>query len=291
MAVGDAAAAAGLAVFAPSQDVNEGANNDNIRGDELAYHMTSGTHPWNKITGKPATFQPATNSVGTPQIMDVAVTTDKIATGNVTTGKLANESVTNGKLAPNSVTASRIADGAVATEHYQDLSVTTSKLRDGAVTNGKLDTDSVTASRIAAGAIQTSHLTDNSVAWEKLTSDVRSRISNNTSSIRYKEDVEDAVIDTEAILNLRPVTFVRKNDPTRTREFGLIAEEVEEAGAHDLVVWRYEQIDGVRYDRLAVALIEVVRQQRDELAELTERVTALEQAATEPPAGDLEIEG
>lgn len=40
MAVGDAAAAAGLAVFPNTQLVSAGANNDNIRGDELAAEKT-----------------------------------------------------------------------------------------------------------------------------------------------------------------------------------------------------------------------------------------------------------
>jgi hypothetical protein len=36
MAIGDKAAAKGLAVFAPTQDHAEGYENDNTRGDELA---------------------------------------------------------------------------------------------------------------------------------------------------------------------------------------------------------------------------------------------------------------
>lgn len=63
MAHGDEAAAAGLAVFAPIQDLREGYENDNIRGDELARHMTDGTHPFSKITGTIAASQIATNAV------------------------------------------------------------------------------------------------------------------------------------------------------------------------------------------------------------------------------------
>lgn len=39
MANGDAAAAAGLQVFASTQDVRQGYDNDNIRGDEIAKNM------------------------------------------------------------------------------------------------------------------------------------------------------------------------------------------------------------------------------------------------------------
>jgi hypothetical protein len=56
MANGDKAAAAGLAVFAASQDARLGYDNDNVRGDELATHLTTGTHAWSKITGTPASF-------------------------------------------------------------------------------------------------------------------------------------------------------------------------------------------------------------------------------------------
>lgn len=63
MAHGDEAAAAGLAVFAPIQDLREGYENDNIRGDELARHITNGTHPASKITGTITAAQIATNAV------------------------------------------------------------------------------------------------------------------------------------------------------------------------------------------------------------------------------------
>lgn len=51
MANGDKAAAAGLHVFTGTQDRRLGYDNDNIRGDELAEHMTNGGHPFTKITG------------------------------------------------------------------------------------------------------------------------------------------------------------------------------------------------------------------------------------------------
>lgn len=41
MAIGDAAAAAGLQVFADTQDKRLGYQNDNVRGDELAAEMAA----------------------------------------------------------------------------------------------------------------------------------------------------------------------------------------------------------------------------------------------------------
>lgn len=50
---------------------------------------------------------------------------------------------------------------------------------------------------------------------------------NVTSSIRFKDNVEDMGIDSSKIFNLRPVTFTYKADDKKKKQFGLIAEEVE----------------------------------------------------------------
>jgi hypothetical protein len=115
----------------------------------------------------------------------------------------------------------------------------------------------------------------------------------NVSSIKYKENVTDAGVDTAGVLNLRPVRYDRK--PTfkypmdeqgnrligpeqrfegAKNEFGLIAEEVEQ----DLpeIVTRYNgEIDGVRYDLLGVALLPVVQQQAEDIAALKQAVRDL----------------
>lgn len=48
---GDLADLAGLEVFLATQDIREGYNNDNIRGDEIADHILNGGHDAAKITG------------------------------------------------------------------------------------------------------------------------------------------------------------------------------------------------------------------------------------------------
>ena len=68
MATGDAAAAAGLAVFPPTQDLRLGYDNDNKRGDELANHMTNGGHPFSKITGQVQSGQIANGAVTGPKL-------------------------------------------------------------------------------------------------------------------------------------------------------------------------------------------------------------------------------
>ena len=46
------------------------------------------------------------------------------------------------------------------------------------------------------------------------------------SSARYKRDIHDMGARSAGLLKLRPVTFRYKNDPARTLQYGLVAEEV-----------------------------------------------------------------
>ncbi|WP_181038958.1 tail fiber domain-containing protein [Arthrobacter sp. Y81] len=101
-------------------------------------------------------------------------------------------------------------------------------------------------------------------------------LGRNVSSIKYKENVTDAAVAPSAVLNLRPVRYDRKPSgpaqefPGAKGEFGLIAEEV--AQHLPEIVTKFEgEIDGVRYDLLAVALLEVVRDQENRLRTLEGR--------------------
>jgi hypothetical protein len=51
MANGDKAAAAGLATWPATADARNGYDNLNVRGDELATHMTTGTHTQAQVVG------------------------------------------------------------------------------------------------------------------------------------------------------------------------------------------------------------------------------------------------
>jgi len=99
----------------------------------------------------------------------------------------------------------------------------------------------------------------------------------NTSSIRYKENVRDwRDIPTEDVLSLRPVVYDRKATPDPTTgemregnkdEFGLIAEEVAKT-LPEVITYYDGQIDGIRYDMIAVALLRVVQDQEKRIAAL-----------------------
>ena len=121
-----------------------------------------------------------------------------------------------------------------------------------------------------------------------------------TSSLKYKTDVEtmeDAYAD--AILELRPVWYrsLGPDDPDTWSYWGFIAEEVAEIDPR-LVTFTvpadYErqydedgepinpdvkdltEPDGVQYDRLVPHLVNLLSRQRDQIADLTARIEALE---------------
>src|SRR5438093_1010416 len=75
------------------------------------------------------------------------------------------------------------------------------------------------------------------------------------SSARFKETIKPMDKVSDGILSLQPVTFRYKDDPERTSQFGLIAEEVAKVNP-DLVV-RDEggQIYTVRYDAVNAMLL------------------------------------
>ena len=108
-----------------------------------------------------------------------------------------------------------------------------------------------------------------------------------TSSARYKanvETLEDSYAD--AVLNARPVYFNSiASDDTAHPEWsywGFIAEEVAEIDPR-LVHYSEDddgnlQAESVQYDRFVPHLINLVKRQKDQIADLTARIEALEAA-------------
>jgi hypothetical protein len=81
-------------------------------------------------------------------------------------------------------------------------------------------------------------------------------LSTCSSSMKYKEDVLDLVIDPEKVLALRPVEFKWKDRDEW--DVGLIAEEVEKI-IPELVTYKDGEIEGVKYKQLSVYLLGVLK--------------------------------
>ncbi len=75
-----------------------------------------------------------------------------------------------------------------------------------------------------------------------------------SSSARYKENVVPMGSDTDRLMNLRPVTFNMISDESKSKRYGLIAEEVALVFP-ELVVYKDGQPETVKYHDLAVMLL------------------------------------
>jgi hypothetical protein len=97
-----------------------------------------------------------------------------------------------------------------------------------------------------------------------------SKLYYTASSREYKKDIADLSIDPDAVLKLRPVSFRWKS--TNQEDIGLVAEEVDEH-VKELVI-RDEQgrPEGVKYDKISLYLLELVKELKEENVELKRRI-------------------
>jgi len=108
------------------------------------------------------------------------------------------------------------------------------------------------------------------------------RLMRSTSSRRYKKDILGLETDFFRILRVRAKSFNEKT--TGRHEVGFIAEEFDEAGLGDLVVYDSAgQPEAIKYDRVPLYLLEVLKAQQVRLegervksGELEKRLARLE---------------
>ena len=82
------------------------------------------------------------------------------------------------------------------------------------------------------------------------------------SSKRYKHNIKDMNTQSANIYQLRPVTFAYNKDETETKQFGLIAEEVDEVFP-DIVVKNADgQVETVQYHVLPILLLNEMKKQQ-----------------------------
>jgi len=101
-----------------------------------------------------------------------------------------------------------------------------------------------------------------------------SRVYRASSSKRYKENIQQLRIEPDKIFQLEPVKFNWKS--TGNKDIGLIAEDVAQA-IPDLVMYDKEgNPDAVKYDRVAIYLLEIVKEQQKEIETLKAKLEKLE---------------
>jgi hypothetical protein len=99
------------------------------------------------------------------------------------------------------------------------------------------------------------------------------------SSRRFKENIIDAGLDVDAVLQMavRRFNYKKSFDEAQPEDIGVIAEELVELGLTDFVYFDGEGIpDGVAYEKLALAVLEVVKVQQERLDLLEARIVKLE---------------
>lgn len=92
-----------------------------------------------------------------------------------------------------------------------------------------------------------------------------------SSSIRYKENVNDMGSSSDVLMKLRPVTFNYKNDESKSTRFGLIAEEVKEVFPYLAVHNADGEVESVKYHEIAAILLNEVQKLEKRVRELENR--------------------
>src|SRR4029077_11576836 len=95
------------------------------------------------------------------------------------------------------------------------------------------------------------------VAGSAVVANANGQLGIAASSERFKDELKPMDKASEAILALQPVTFYYKEeiDPTRTSQFGLVAEDVEKVNPALVIRDEHEQLLDVRYDKVTAMLL------------------------------------
>jgi hypothetical protein len=96
-----------------------------------------------------------------------------------------------------------------------------------------------------------------------------------SSSRRYKKEIKPLGISKDSILKLEPVSFVWKEGDSA--DIGLIAEEVNQVMPELVDYDAQGNPDGVKYDKIAIYLLGVIKDQQKEIDTLKQAVAALEE--------------
>jgi len=135
---------------------------------------------------------------------------------------------------------------------------------------------------------------DLNMLWDDPAGGGTGKLTRPSSSIKYKQNVQNLSLHKDSVLKLRPVQFQWKNSTTGKYDVGLIAEEVEQV-MPNLVYYinpidtlgidsagnyitqfdtSVKEVEGVYYRKLPVYLLAIVQEQEQRLAQLDSIVSA-----------------
>jgi hypothetical protein len=107
-----------------------------------------------------------------------------------------------------------------------------------------------------------------------------------TSSKRFKDDIKPMDKASEALFSLKPVTFRYKKelDPTRTSQFGLVAEDVEKVNPDLVVRDENGKVNSVRYEQVNAMLLNEFFKEHRKVGELEAALDAVNKRLNEQEA-------
>src|SRR5260221_1924023 len=105
------------------------------------------------------------------------------------------------------------------------------------------------------------------------------------SSARYKRDIREMGNSTDSLMKLRPVTFVYKGDHEGVKQYGLVAEEVEQVYPELVVHDADGKIQSVRYSMLTSMLLNELQKQVKANRQQAEQIDRLNKQLADLKAG------
>ncbi len=110
----------------------------------------------------------------------------------------------------------------------------------------------------------------------ELYSDISGRVYQDNSSRRYKTDISDYNFNYKNILKLAVKKYRLKNDENSFPRIGLIAEELDSLGMKHVISYDIQgRPDGVTYSKISLYLLEVIKQQQNEIDAIRQEVESL----------------
>ena len=96
-----------------------------------------------------------------------------------------------------------------------------------------------------------------------------------TSDRRLKRDFVDLYFDWDQFMNLRPLTYIYKNDRVGKRRIGMVAQDVEEIYPELINYQKEDQIYHMEYGAISVVAIKAIQEQQRIIEELKTQVAEL----------------
>jgi hypothetical protein len=176
-----------------------------------------------------------TDSVGTGQLIDLAVTTAKLALLSVTHEQLAALAVTTGKIADDAVTGPKIAAGAIGADHYADESIPRSALAE-ALTSAYIQ---ASASDDTLRAITSDHIKDLAVLDRAINTMALTKLIGGTEGQLLIRGAELwSAVTPAGALTYNPTTGLFSiTSPTTTAVFGDLKSRGSDGGGSTAGAW------------------------------------------------------